>query len=97
MTAGELAQHTGLTTASVTSLIHRLEARGFVERVRDIQDRRKVNVRAVPEKLKELFDLFGTMVPILDELIENYDDRELKTILDFLTRATRRSGSHRGD
>jgi DNA-binding MarR family transcriptional regulator len=29
LTAGEIAKHTGLTTASVTSLIDRLEAKGF--------------------------------------------------------------------
>src|SRR5215831_10305891 len=35
LTAGEIAQHTGLATASVTSLIDRLEKRGFVRRTRD--------------------------------------------------------------
>src|SRR5262245_29131941 len=34
-TAGEIAHHTGLATASVTSLIDRLEMRGFVRRTRD--------------------------------------------------------------
>ena len=44
LSAGEIAAHTGLATASVTSLIDRLEAKGFARRVRDAQDRRRVFV-----------------------------------------------------
>ena len=39
LSAGEIAAHTGLATASVTSLIDRLEAKGFAQRVRDQKDR----------------------------------------------------------
>src|SRR2546430_13083206 len=33
LTAGEIAHHTGLTTPSLTSLIDRLESKGFVQRI----------------------------------------------------------------
>src|SRR6266496_4020277 len=36
LTAGEIAQYTGLTTSSVTSLIDRLESKGFVKRTATI-------------------------------------------------------------
>src|ERR671936_2889891 len=39
MSAGEIASHSGLATASVTNLIDRLERKGFVRRVRDVEDR----------------------------------------------------------
>jgi len=45
LTAGELAEHLGLTTGAVTTLIDRLERVGMVERLRDESDRRRVYVR----------------------------------------------------
>ena len=47
MTAGELARATGLTTASITGVIDRLEAAGYVRRERDARDRRRVVVPAL--------------------------------------------------
>jgi DNA-binding MarR family transcriptional regulator len=44
MTAGELARKTGLSTASITGVLDRLEEGGFVRRVRDPHDRRRVIV-----------------------------------------------------
>ena len=42
VTAGELADRTGLTTGAVTGLVDRLEAAGFARRARDPHDRRRV-------------------------------------------------------
>src|SRR5262252_445612 len=50
MTAGDLARATGLTTASITGVLDRLEEAGFVRRERDPQDRRRVVVRLDPER-----------------------------------------------
>src|SRR5579863_10050526 len=50
MTAGELARETGLTTASITGVVDRLEEAGFVRRERDPQDRRRVVVRLVLDR-----------------------------------------------
>jgi len=44
MTAGDLAKQTGLSTASITGVLDRLEEGGFVRRVRDPRDRRRVIV-----------------------------------------------------
>src|SRR6202451_2267401 len=45
MTAGDLARATGLTTASITGVLDRLEEGGFVRRERDSHDRRRVIVK----------------------------------------------------
>src|SRR6266852_1771624 len=42
ITAGELAQRTGLTTGAITGVIDRLEKAGFVCRAKDPSDRRRV-------------------------------------------------------
>lgn len=44
MTAGHLAESSGLTTAAVTSVLDRLERAGYARRVRDQVDRRQVIV-----------------------------------------------------
>src|SRR6185436_13668257 len=50
-TAGRLAELMGLTTGAVTRVIDRLERAGYVRRVPDPTDRRRVIVELVPEKM----------------------------------------------
>jgi DNA-binding MarR family transcriptional regulator len=88
LTAGEIAQHTGLTTASVTNLIDRLERKGFVQRVRDSSDRRRVIVQPNDARLAELDQIFNRSVGTFDSVLDTYDDAQLATIADFLERAT---------
>lgn len=84
LTAGEISGHTGLASASVTSLIDRLEAKGFVHRASDPGDRRRVIVEPVPERAGELTPLFASLKQELMRLLERYDDEQLATIRDFL-------------
>ena len=58
LTAGELAQKTGLTTGAVTAVIDRLERAGFARREDDPHDRRRVIVSVVPQRLGEIERLF---------------------------------------
>lgn len=88
LTAGEIAIHTGLTPSSVTSLIDRLERRGFVRRVHDSVDRRRILVEAIPEGLGELAGLFQPIQRAASAMLANYSEEQLETILDFLNRST---------
>lgn len=83
--AGELAKAVGLTPASVTTLVDRLEQGGFVQRTRDPDDRRKVIIQICPEKLKEAQVIFEPVRRSVAELFARFSDDELTTILDFLT------------
>jgi DNA-binding MarR family transcriptional regulator len=84
MTAGELARATGLTTASITGVVDRLEAAGFVRRERDAVDRRRVVVTIVIEKaLREVASVFAPMVADWQELATRYTDDELRLIVEF--------------
>jgi len=44
VSAGQLAERAGLSTSAMTSVIDRVERLGFVHRVRDVTDRRRVLV-----------------------------------------------------
>jgi DNA-binding MarR family transcriptional regulator len=49
-TAGRLAELMGLTTGAVTRVIDRLEQGGYVRRIPDPADRRRVIVELVPRR-----------------------------------------------
>src|SRR4051794_26920350 len=60
VTAGKLAELTGLTTGAVTGLIDRLEKAGWARRVRDPNDRRHVIIEAAKERSADFEALFGS-------------------------------------
>jgi DNA-binding MarR family transcriptional regulator len=87
MAAGELARATGLTTASITGVIDRLEEAGYVTRERDPHDRRRVVVQVVLEKaLKDVASVFRPMIRDWQEVAAHYSDDELRLIVDFYGR-----------
>lgn len=88
MTAGDLVSHTGLTGAAVTALVDRLVDLGYVTRKRDTGDRRKVVIRAVSGRLRDIDGLYGGLRGALQALLAKYDDTEFGAIMDFLKRAT---------
>jgi len=87
LTAGDLAEQTGLTTGAVTGLIDRLERAGFVRREADPEDRRRVFVQPVPENFEAVGRLFEPMAEAFAGLCADYSDQELALVLDFLKRS----------
>jgi DNA-binding MarR family transcriptional regulator len=84
LTAGQLAQATGLTTASITGVTDRLEAAGYVRRERDTADRRKVLIHLVPERaIRDVAPVFGPMVRAWRATAAGYSDAELALIVNF--------------
>src|SRR5258708_19429477 len=61
VTAGRLAEVTGLTTGAITGVVDRLEKAGFVRRERDESDRRKVFIAIVPENVPKLPRFYAPM------------------------------------
>ncbi len=89
MTAGELAQRTGLTTGAITGVIDRLERAGFVRRAEDPRDRRRVIVEPIVERMQQVIGpLFESMGRAAAELCARYSTRELAVIRDFTIRAS---------
>lgn len=86
LSAGDIARHSGLANASVTNLIDRLERKGFVRRVTDPADGRRVMVEAVAERLTGAALLFASTRRSLARLYDHYSDRDLLVIADFLKR-----------
>jgi DNA-binding MarR family transcriptional regulator len=89
MTAGQLAELTGLTTGAVTGIVDRLEKAGYVQRIKAPHDRRQVIIQPIPERVKTIHHLFASMGKSVNELTERYSDRDLAVIHDYLTQSIR--------
>jgi DNA-binding MarR family transcriptional regulator len=83
MTAGELAEHAGLTSGATTRLIDRLERVGYVRRRPHPADRRCVIIEPVPENLEELGALFQPMHDCMQALWSTFSDEELDVLIRF--------------
>ncbi len=87
LTAGQLAELTGLTTGAITGVIDRLERAGYVRREQDPSDRRRVIVQPVPGVAEEkITPLFESITKATNRLISRYTDQELSLITEFATR-----------
>ncbi|HEX4145608.1 MAG TPA: MarR family transcriptional regulator [Pirellulales bacterium] len=84
VTAGWLSEMTGLTTGAITHIVDRLEKRGFVERLRDPSDRRKVFVRARPEGIQPLVPKYEAVGNAYLKMLRQYNDEELRLICRYL-------------
>jgi len=89
MTAGRLAELTGLTTGAITGVIDRLEKAGFVRRERDESDRRKVFIAPVAERMIELGRAYALMQRAMHKQTDGYTDAELKLLLRYATETYR--------
>jgi DNA-binding MarR family transcriptional regulator len=85
-TAGRLAEITGLTSGAVTRVIDRLEQAGYVRRIPDPADRRRVIVEVVPEKVASIQTALDRVSSASAREIGRYTDAQLSLIADFLTK-----------
>lgn len=89
VSAGQLAIEAGLTTGAVTAVIDRLEASGYVHRLRDPLDRRKIWVECTPhtnELTEIIFGVYDIIGPIM---MDRFTGEQLAGILAFLRIGTR--------
>jgi DNA-binding MarR family transcriptional regulator len=88
LTAGELAQAVGLSRGAVTTVLDRLEGRGFVERRRDPEDRRRVTVKLTPEANRLAWEAYGPLGEMGLPTLAERSDEDLETIISFLRGGT---------
>src|SRR3954453_8263142 len=86
VTAGRLAEVTGLTTGAIIGVVDRLEKAGLARRERDPADRRKVFIGIVPENVAKVGRFYEHMQRGMVKLWESYSDAELRLLLEFASR-----------
>ena len=87
MTAGRLAEESGLTTGAVTFLLDRLEAAGMVKRRRDTDDRRRVWVEFVPGGPAAAAAPQQPIVEEMKQVTQRFKAEELAIVRDFMREA----------
>jgi len=85
LTPSRLAELGGLSPATMTGVLDRLEADGWIRRERDPDDRRKVNITAVGRhRLVQRY--YSGMQRRVHQICAGYTDDQLDLIVDFVTR-----------
>ncbi len=88
LTPRQLAEHTGLTSGTVTGVVDRLESQGLVTRRPDPNDRRKVVVTPSAEAIQEkLVPLYAEQGAKMHAVLATRTVDELRTISAFLADA----------
>lgn len=83
LTAGRIARLSGLSTGAVTGVIDRLEKRGFVRRVRDPHDRRKVLVQVSDFDERKYAHLFDEAITATRNVLESFPPEQRAIIERF--------------
>jgi len=93
VTAGRLAEVTGLTSGAITTVIDRLERAGMARRVPDPSDRRRVLVELTPETRERAGRFYAGHAERAEELYERYTEEQLTMLRDFV-RQSREFNEH---
>lgn len=93
-TAGQLAAHCGLTTGAMTAVIDRLERAGYARRRRDLTDRRRVLVEALPRVVQEIGPLYRPLIRTTNALNDQYDEKQLALVAAYLERVFSLAAEH---
>lgn len=87
-TAGELATELGLSTGAVTRVIDRLYRGGFVRRLPDPADGRRVIVELVPAAEGSVTGLFAGQAAQITEAAASLTDTQLRFLVSFVRERT---------
>jgi DNA-binding MarR family transcriptional regulator len=86
LSAGKLAELTGLTTGAITGVLNRLERAGYARRIRNPKDRR--NVKVEPQNVVEFHQkmeaLLGPLGKKMRAMSAKYSAEELELFRDFM-------------
>ncbi len=84
MTAGQLAEASGMSTGAITAVIDRLERAGFVERYRDETDRRRVFIKVTDEGFQKGGEVYGPLGAEGMEVLQQYSNDEIRLFCKFM-------------
>lgn len=84
VTVGQLAEDLGATPATTTAIASRLESRGYVERHRGVEDRRRVQVSVTPAANRDIAAVMRPLMTAANDHITALPADQKAVIADFL-------------
>jgi DNA-binding MarR family transcriptional regulator len=88
VSAGRIAELTGLTSGSASRLVERMVRAGYVTREPDPADRRRVLVRPEPAAMARLGAVWDELGPGWAEMFTGYTESELALLVRHMRRTT---------
>jgi MarR family transcriptional regulator, 2-MHQ and catechol-resistance regulon repressor len=86
MAAGAVGTYMHITSGTMTSVLDTLERNGYIRRLTDPDDRRRVLVDVTPEAQAVLDRLLPEVVQTTTMVMAGFDDTELRNFLSTLAR-----------
>lgn len=86
--ASTIAQTLGSNASGVVRSLDKLEAKGWIERVRSVKDRREVHLIVTPKGQKIIDQIPMYMNDSLNESLSGFSQEEHKTLMNLLSRLT---------
>jgi DNA-binding MarR family transcriptional regulator len=84
VTVGKLAGDLGATPATATAIVSRMEARGYMARHRNTEDRRQVQVSVTPAANRGFLNLMRPLMTATNEHIKALPADHQAVVADFL-------------
>jgi DNA-binding MarR family transcriptional regulator len=84
ITAGRLAEETGLSAGAMTTALDRLERAGYARRVRDAVDRRRVVVELTPEAIRAAEPFYQEHATQAERLYDRFSLEQIELLLQFV-------------
>jgi DNA-binding MarR family transcriptional regulator len=83
ISAGELAVEAGLTTGAITAVLDRLEGLGWVRRIADPDDRRRVLVEVTEQEREAAMRLYWPLGAMAAEWMGARSDDDLRLLVEY--------------
>jgi DNA-binding MarR family transcriptional regulator len=83
ITSGALADAARVSPAAITSVVDRLEKKGWVERIDDPNDRRKILLQATPALQTAMEPFYGPLYEMFMGQLNTLTKDQLQWMLDF--------------
>ncbi|MEV1128787.1 helix-turn-helix domain-containing protein [Agromyces sp. NPDC049794] len=83
-TPKRLSRTTGMPTSTVTRVVDRLEASGYLRRVNDPQDRRRINIELVMDRIEPIIIRYGQFTDALEQTHAEFTEEELGIVARYL-------------
>jgi DNA-binding MarR family transcriptional regulator len=87
ITPTRLAELAGLTSGAITGVLDRLERARIVRREPDPEDRRRIIVRVLPDRARELAAIYAPLLAATSELADHLDPAQRTALAEYLERA----------
>ena len=84
LTANDLLKAALVTSGAITNRIDRMEVKGLVERVRDLDDRRSVRVRLTPHGREVLDGIFSLHIANAERMLQPLDPEQREQLVSAL-------------